>query len=74
MTLNQKINKINELCENSLSFDYYPATGWEISSYVDATTFNIESKLYREKRGYLANKDLTALVDEAYELVKDIKL
>ena len=74
MTLNQKINKINELCENSLCFTYSSATGWIISSYKYATTFSIERKLYKEKRGYLANKDFTALVDEAYELIKDIKI
>jgi len=69
MTLNQKINKINELCKNSLRFIYYSATGWEISSYAEATTFSIGSKLYKEKRGYLDNKDFTALVGEAYELI-----
>jgi len=74
MTLNQKINKINELCKNSLRFVYYSATGWEISSYVGATTFSIGSKLYKEKRGYLTNKDFTALVDEAYKLIKDKKI
>jgi len=74
MTLNQKINKINGLCKNSLCFTYYSAGGWVISSYLDATTFNIGSKLYEEKRGYLTNKDLTALVDEAYELIKDQKI
>lgn len=40
MTLAQKVEKLNQLADNSLSITKY-SLGWELNSYADKNLFNI---------------------------------
>ena len=72
MTIEQKIEILNEYCKGSLAFTHYKIIGWEIHSFEDKTLFSIEGKLYKENRGNLEAKTFKGIVDLAYkEMLKD---
>ena len=71
MSLEDKINKLNEYCEHSLSITCY-TNGWEISSYKHNTLFNISSEYYQKFR-FPRGKTFKEIVNKAYELMLEDK-
>ena len=73
MTIDQKVERLNEYCDNTLGFTHYSA-GWDINSYGDRTLFSCKEKLYKKNGGYLEAKTFKGVVNLAYkEMLKDTK-
>jgi len=67
ISLEDKINELNEYCEHSLSITCY-TNGWEISSYKHNTLFNINREYYQKFR-YPRGKTIEEVVNKAYKLM-----
>ena len=67
ISLEDKINELNEYCEHSLSITHY-TTGWEVGSYGRDTLLESDGELY-QKFGHPAGKSLEEAVNKAYNFM-----
>lgn len=63
MTLSEKVEKLNELCDRSLSISVY-ASRWCCDSYRD------DSVLNRVKGGYIEGNTFEEMVDAALDYIE----
>ena len=72
MSLEDKINELNEYCKRSLSITYY-AKHWEISSYRRDTLLNFRREYYQKFR-HPMGETIEEVVNKAYNLmIEDMK-
>ena len=67
MSLEDKINKLNEYCEHSLSITYY-VDHWDISSYKSGGLFTIDGEYYQRFR-HPIGKTFKEVVNKAYKFM-----
>jgi hypothetical protein len=63
LTLAEKINKLNELADNSLSITRYNKH-WECNSYKDGSVLSTSNEINREYRG---GENFEEMIDNALE-------
>jgi len=66
MKLLEKINKLNELCDNSLSITCYGDT-WNCNSYTTGTPLN------QTDGGSIEGETFTEMIDNALEYIENHK-